>query len=63
MQSYSRIIDADLEIEGLSNLGERLEPPEGWTFSTRILEEDYYLVSDGEAVVIHDNLANTYQRH
>lgn len=63
MQSYSRIIDADLEIEGLSSLGERLELPEGWTFSTRILDEDYYLVSDGKAFVIQDDLANTYQRH
>ena len=63
MQSYSRIIDADLEIESLSSLGERLELPEGWTFSTRVLDEDYYLVSDGKAFVIQDDLANTYQRH
>ena len=63
MQSHSRIIDADLEIESLSSLGERLELPEGWTFSTRVLDEDYYLVSDGKAFVIQDDLANTYQRH
>ena len=63
MQSYSRIIDADLDIEDLSNLGNRLALPEGWTFSTRILQEDYYLVSDGKAFVIQDDLANTYQRH
>ena len=63
MQSYSRIIDADLDIEDLSNLGNRLALPEGWTFSTRILQEDYYLVSDGKAFVIQDDLAKTYQRH
>lgn len=63
MQSYSRIIDADLEIGDLSNIGDRLALPEGWAFSTRILQEDYYLVSDGKAFVIQDDLANTYQRH
>ena len=63
MQSYSRIIDADLDIEDLSNIGDRLALPEIWTFYTRILEEDYYLDSDGKAFVIQDDLANTYQRH
>ena len=51
MQSYSRVIDADLDIEDLSNIGDGLALPEGWTISTRILQEDYYLVSDRKARV------------
>ena len=62
MQSYSRILDPDLSIEDLPNLATRLTLPDGWTFSSRILEADYELVSDGVAFVIQDDLANTYQR-
>ena len=39
-----------------------MELPEGWSFEARILEEDLDLVADGEAVVIQDELENTYQR-
>ena len=62
MQSYSRIVDPKLSVDDLSGLGSRLTLPQGWTFSTRVLEADYELVADGKAVVIQDDLANTYQR-
>ena len=62
MQSYSRMVDTDLTIDELADLGSRLSLPEGWTFSSRVLDEDYALVADGEAFVVRDDLVNTYQR-
>jgi len=63
MQSYSQIVDSDLQFYELTGLGERLELPEGWQFSTYILEEPLELLTDdGVAEVVQDELSNTYQR-
>ena len=62
MQSYSRIVDPELSIDELADLGSRLTMPAGWTFSSRVLDADYELVSEGTAFVIQDDLSNTYQR-
>jgi len=62
MQSYSKIIDSDQTESDLSTLGERLKLPKGWTFSTRILEENLDVVADGKAIVVMDDLTNTYQK-
>lgn len=63
MQAYARIVDPTQTIDTLAGLGDRLELPEGWTFSTRTLDEDLDLVSlDGVATVVQDELQNTYQR-
>ena len=62
MQSMSQIIDANQQLHDLATLGERLELPEGWEFNTRILEEDLELVANGIALVITDDLSNTYQK-
>jgi hypothetical protein len=62
MQAYSQIVDPDLTEDDLASLGERLELPDGWSFEAHVLEEDLDLVADGEAVVIQDELENTYQR-
>ena len=61
MQAYSNTIDSTLDESALVNLGDRLSLPENWTYSTRILEEDLTIPSDGEAIVIQDELENTYQ--
>ena len=62
MQSFSRIVDADLQLHELVSLGERLDLPPGWRFSTRILQETLLVPTvDGVAEVIQDDLANTYQ--
>jgi len=45
-----------------SSLGGRLDLPDGWTFSSHIVKQDFEMVADGEAVVLTDNLQNTYQR-
>ena len=62
MQSYSGIVDSELTIGDLADLGTRLDLPEGWAFSSRFLEEDYELLADGVAIVLQDELLNTYQR-
>jgi hypothetical protein len=63
MQSFSQQIDKDQQLADLQLLGERLNLPPGWSFSTRILAEDFALPTiDGVAEVATDDLNNTYQR-
>jgi hypothetical protein len=62
MQSYAQIKDKSLTIDDLASLGSKLSLPEGWTYSTRTLAEDYELVTNGLAYVINDDLYNSYQR-
>lgn len=63
MQAYSHFVDDTQTLEGLSGLGDRLALPDGWTFSTRTLDERLDLLStDGVATVLQDELQNTYQR-
>lgn len=62
MQSYALIQDPDLTAADLATLGARLDLPEGWSFSARVLEEDLQasLTTDG-AIVITDDFENSYQ--
>lgn len=65
MQSYSQIVDPNLTYDQLADLGGRLALPEGWSFSTRVLDEEFRLTTeatDGVAYVINDDLLNSYQR-
>ena len=62
MQSYAQVKDKSLTIDDLASLGSKLSLPEGWTYSTRTLTEDYELVTTGLAYVINDDLYNAYQR-
>jgi hypothetical protein len=62
MQSYAQIADPTLTIDDLEDLGSRLELPEGWSYQSRVLEEDVQLKANGLAYVINDNLYNAYQR-
>jgi len=62
MQSMSQIVDPEQSLEDLAALRDRLSLPEGWTFTARTLETALVLTADGEAVVIQDELQNTYQR-
>ena len=63
MQAYSRIVDPSLTIDDLPHLGHRIGLPDGWTYQARTLTEDLGLLStDGVAIVIQDDLQNTYQR-
>ncbi|MEM7323320.1 MAG: hypothetical protein AAF531_09560 [Actinomycetota bacterium] len=64
MQSYALFEDPTLTAEDLPTLGDRLEMPEGWSYSTRVAEEDFVvaLAPDG-ALVVNDELGNSYQRN
>lgn len=62
MQSYSQEFDPSLTIDSLETLGSRLDLPEGWTYSARILEQDSILKASGEAYIINDELGNSYQK-
>jgi len=62
MQSYSRKIDNDQTIDDLSSLGSILNLPTDWSFGTEVLQEELRLNSNGEAIVIQDQLRNSYQK-
>jgi hypothetical protein len=62
MQSYSQAVDRTLTVETLPSLGSRLALPRGWTFKVRVLDEDFILESNGNAVVINDDFGCTYQK-
>ncbi|MEM8892215.1 MAG: haloalkane dehalogenase, partial [Bacteroidota bacterium] len=62
MQSYSRKINPDLTIDDLPSLGASLNLPSGWTYVTETLSADLVLVAHGIAIVIQDELQNSYQK-
>jgi haloalkane dehalogenase len=62
MQSYSLAVDPTLTEADLPTLGARLQVPDGWRYRVRRLEEEWLLHVDGEALVIQDELENSYQR-
>lgn len=62
MQSYSQIVNPALNIKDLPVLSEQLKLPAGWTYRSRMLDQDLSLVANGVAYVLQDNLSNSYQR-
>ena len=62
MQSYSQIVNPTLSIKDLSTLEQQLKMPAGWSYKSRVLDQDLSLVANGIAYVLQDNLANSYQR-
>jgi hypothetical protein len=61
MQAYCVGVDPALTESGLAGLGERLDQPMGWTFQTRILDEELIVdTSETVATVLQDELENTY---
>lgn len=62
MQSYSTEVDPSLTADALAGLGGRLELPDGWTFASRVLDDQLVVEDiDGIATVIQDELLNSYQ--
>ncbi|WP_051978368.1 hypothetical protein [Edaphobacter aggregans] len=61
MQSYAQIVDTTLMYKDLPNLASELRLPSGWQFSTRTLTQDLQMNSNGLAIVVNDDLANSYQ--
>jgi hypothetical protein len=62
MVSMSQIVDPDLSPADLSTLGSRLALPDGWTYQARRRITDLVLKAEGEAIMLQDDLKNTYQR-
>ena len=64
MQSYAQIVDQTLTYKQLSSLASKLQLPNGWTYTTKTLQQDLKLdtTSTGVAYVVNDNLADSYQR-
>jgi hypothetical protein len=62
MQSYSQIVNPTLNLKDLAGLSQQLKLPVGWTYRSRVLDQDLSLIANGIAYVLQDNLANSYQR-
>ncbi len=61
MQAYCVGVDPSLTEDDLGGLGDRLDLPEGWTFRTRVLDEDLVVDTTATiATVLQDELENTY---
>lgn len=61
MQAYCVSVDPTLDEENLSELADKLDLPEGWSFRSRILDEELVVdTSDTIATVLQDELENTY---
>ena len=61
MQAYCVSVDPTLNEDTLLELADRLDLPPGWTFRTRILDEELVVdTSETVATVIQDELENTY---
>ena len=63
MQSMSRHVDPNLEIEQLPTLGQHLKLPQGWQYRVCSLEEDLVVPARGDAHIVFDEFENNYQRH
>jgi hypothetical protein len=63
MKSVSQIVDPSLSLDDLPTLGSRLALPPGWSYSPRVLDEDFHLVAEGIMINLQDDLQNTYQKH
>jgi hypothetical protein len=61
MQAYCVGVDPTLTQESLPGLGDRLALPEGWSFRTRVLDEELIVDTTATvATVVQDELENTY---
>jgi hypothetical protein len=62
MQAYAQLKDRTITYERLPDLGTRLQLPQGWTYESRVLDDDLLLDSGGLSHIVQDDLANTCQR-
>ncbi len=61
LQAYCVSVDPTINEDNLGDLGAKLNLPEGWTYRTRILEEELVIdTSDTLATVLQDELENSY---
>ena len=61
MQSWSQQVDPELAEDDLLTLGERLQLPEGWTYDSKTLTQEFVVETRAEdAQVLSDDLRNSY---
>ncbi|MEI7593025.1 MAG: hypothetical protein WCK41_07375 [Actinomycetes bacterium] len=61
LQAYCISVDPTITLDSLDSLGERLTMPHGWTYRTRVLDEELVIdTSDHLATVLQDELENSY---
>jgi hypothetical protein len=61
MQAYCIGVDPTITEDDLDTLGSRLTMPEGWTYRTRILDEELVIDTTATiATVLQDELENSY---
>jgi hypothetical protein len=61
MQALCTGVDPTISEENLPTLGERLSMPEGWSYRTRILEDELVIdTTDHVATVLQDEFGNSY---
>ena len=61
MQAYCLAVDPTTDEASLLTLGKRLAPPEGWTYRTRMLEEDLVVDTTHKvAIVLQDEFEHSY---
>ena len=63
MLSASLAEKADLTIADLPDLRPMMDLPEGWEYVPQILEQDLILTVSGEAILVQDELDNTYLKN
>ena len=63
MKSVGLILDPAQTYDSMKDLGNRLNPPAGWSFRAVTLGQDLVLTPDqGTARIVQDELGNTYDR-
>lgn len=63
MKSAGLIKDPNQKFEDLQDLGSRLKLAGGWSFRTRVLEEELvFKTKDGKSFIVQDDIGNTYDR-
>ncbi len=61
MQAYCTGVDAHLDEHSLADLGDRLALPVGWSFGSRVIDEELIVDTSATiATVLQDELENTY---
>jgi hypothetical protein len=63
MQSYARFIDPNLTYENLQDvdyMNGQLDLPEDWSYSVAQLAQQFDNISEGNAILLQDDLGNSY---
>ena len=61
MQALCMGVDPDMSQESLATLGDRLAPPAGWSYRTRVLEQELVIdTTESLATVLQDEFETSY---